>query len=280
MELIKFEVGNGLFTMDKRILSQIWIYPVKSLCGIRLKSANVMGKGLQFDRRWMLVDDEGVFMTQRLNPRMALFKTSIDEGKQQLKIALGQDYYSLSIDLSGSTTIRAKVWDDEIEVSEVSKDCSQWFSDKLSLKCRLVSFPEQNPRPVDPLFKVNNEQVSLADGYPILIIGEQSLIDLNTRLKEPVPMNRFRPNFVFSGGNPYEEDTWKDFKIGKNRFVGVKPCSRCVLTTINQETSEQGKEPLSTLSTYRKRDNKIYFGQNVLAIDHTKIIEGDEITFQ
>ena len=265
--------------MHKRILSQIWIYPIKSLGGIRLKSSVVLDKGLQYDRRWMLVDEEGIFMTQRLNPKLALFKISLDEPKQQLTVTLDQDHYSISTEQPDSATIRAKVWDDEVDVMEVSKQCSQWFSEKLNIKCRLVSFPEQNPRPVDPLYKVNEEHVSLADGYPFLIIGEQSLEDLNARLQKPVLMNRFRPNFVFSGGIPYEEDTWKEFRIGENRFFGVKPCSRCVLTTINQETAEQGREPLAMLSTYRKQNNKIYFGQNLLAIDHNVIKEGDEIIF-
>ena len=265
--------------MHKRILSQIWIYPIKSLGGIRLKSSVVLDKGLQYDRRWMLVEEEGVFMTQRLNPKLALFKISLDETQRQLTIALDQDHYSLSIEQPDCATIRAKIWDDEVDVTEVSKECSQWFSEKLNMKCRLVSFPEQNPRPVDPLYKVNGEHVSLADGYPFLIIGEQSLEDLNARLQKPVLMNRFRPNFVFSGGIPYEEDTWKEFRIGENRFFGVKPCSRCVLTTINQETAEQGREPLAMLSTYRKQNNKIYFGQNLLAIDHNVIKEGDEIIF-
>ena len=265
--------------MHKRILSQIWIYPIKSLGGIGLKSSVVLDKGLQYDRRWMLVDEEGIFMTQRLNPKLALFKISLDEPKRQLTVTLDQDHYSISTEQTDSTTIRAKVWDDEVDVTEVSKQCSQWFSEKLNIECRLVSFPEQNPRPVNPLFKVNDEQVSLADGYPFLIIGEQSLADLNARLQQPVPMNRFRPNFVFSGGIPYEEDTWKVFRIGENRFFGVKPCSRCVLTTINQETAEQGREPLAMLSTYRKQNNKIYFGQNLLAIDHNVIKEGDEIIF-
>lgn len=237
-----------------------------------------MDKGLQYDRRWMLVDEEGVFLTQRLNPRMALLKISLDETNQQLTIAMDQDHHTLSMRQPDSPAIRAKVWDDEVNVTEVSKESSQWFSNMLNMNCRLVSFPEQNPRPVNPLFSVNNEHVSLADGYPILIIGEQSLADLNIRLAKPVLMNRFRPNFVFAGGVPYEEDTWKHFRIGENDFFGVKPCSRCVLTTINQETAEQGREPLATLSTYRKQDNKIYFGQNVLAIDHNEVKEGDEIT--
>jgi uncharacterized protein YcbX len=265
--------------MHKRILSQIWIYPVKSLGGIRLKSANVMDKGLQYDRRWMLVDEAGVFMTQRLNPKMALFKVSIDQPKGKLNFTFEQDHFSIPTHSPISPKFIGKIWEDTVEVIEVSEECSQWFSEKLNVKCRLISFPEQNPRPVDPLYKVNDEHVSLADGYPFLIIGEQSLADLNGKLQEPVPMNRFRPNFVFTGGTPYEEDNWKDFRIGRNRFVGVKPCGRCIMTTINQDTAEQGREPLSMLSTYRKRNNKIYFGQNVLAIDHNEIKEGDEISF-
>jgi len=273
-------LGISLYTMYKRILSEIWIYPIKSMGGIRLRSSKVMDKGLQYDRRWMLVDEEGVFLTQRLSPRMALFNISIDTVKKQLTVSIDHDQYTLSMQSLDSPVIRAKIWDDEVDVTEVSAECSKWFSEKLNVKCRLVSFPEHNPRPVNPLFASNNEQVSLADGYPILVIGEQSLADVNARLQEPVPMNRFRPNFIFTGGTAYEEDTWKNFRIGRNRFLGVKPCGRCIMTTINQQTAEQGKEPLATLSTYRKRDNKIYFGQNVLAIDHHEVTEGDEIILE
>ena len=130
---------------------------------------------------------------------------------------------------------------------------------------------------MDARYAHANEQVSLADGYPLLIIGEASLADLNKRLPSPVPMNRFRPNLVFSGGHAYEEDAWKEFRIGESLFKGVKPCSRCVLTTIDQDTGAQGKEPLATLASYRKKENKIYFGQNVLALNEKTIYEGATI---
>jgi hypothetical protein len=172
------------------------------------------------------------------------------------------------------------VWDDEVIVLEVSHQASEWFSKQLGFGCKLVQFPEINPRPVDERYHINHEHVSLADGYPLLIIGQNSLNDLNSRLQSPVPMNRFRPNLVFTGGKPYEEDEWRNFSVGKNKFVGVKPCSRCVLTTINQQTGEQGKEPLATLAAYHKKENKIYFGQNVLAIDYDEIQEGDEIVVE
>ncbi len=170
------------------------------------------------------------------------------------------------------------IWDDTVTAREVSARHSAWFSERLGMACKLVFFPEENIRPVDPRYKVNNEHVSLADAYPLLIIGQSSLDDLNTRLESPVPMDRFRPNLVFSGGEPFEEDTWREFTVGTNRFVGVKPCARCVLTTVNQETAERGAEPLRTLATYRKRDNKILFGQNLVSLDVQEISTGMPVT--
>jgi uncharacterized protein YcbX len=262
--------------MNKRV-SEIWIYPVKSLGGIRLSSAKVLPKGLEHDRRWMLIDGDNKFMTQRIYPMMALFKLSFVSGNFMIR------HSDQSIDLPFShddNLITAIVWDDTVEVYEVSRKHSNWFSSILGINCRLVSFPEDNPRSVDPLFSINDDHVSLADGYPLLIIGEQSLNDLNQRLEEPAPMNRFRPNIVFSGGEAYEEDNWKNFRINRNRFAAVKLCARCVLTTVNQDTGEKGTEPLATLSTYRKQDNKVYFGQNLLAVDYGEIAEGDEIVLE
>lgn len=259
-------------------LSEIWIYPIKSLGGIRLKSAKVLRKGLVFDRRWMLIDEANAFMTQRAHPLMALFK--LEKNQSSFKITFKSDSISLPFtQYNNQTEIKTKVWDDEVITFEVSQEYSRWFSENLGMKCKLVSFPEENNRQVDPRFKINDDHVSLADGFPFLIIGQSSLDDLNGRLESPVPMNRFRPNLVFTGGQPYEEDAWKYFTIGKNKFAGVKPCARCALTTIDQNTAEKAKEPLATLAKYRQRDNKIYFGQNVLAMDHNEIHEGDEITF-
>jgi len=264
--------------MSKYILSEIWIYPIKSLGGIRLKTAKVMEKGLQHDRRWMLIDENNRFMTQRVQNEMALFKQTMDSS--QLTIQFRDNV--LTIPLNSpiiDEPILSNVWDDAVTVFEVRREYSDWFSLHLDFKCRLVSFPEFNSRPVDARYKINDEHVSLADAYPFLIIGQSSLDDLNSRLERPVPMNRFRPNFVFTGGQPYEEDEWKNFTIGNNHFAGVKPCARCVLTTVNQDTAEKGKEPLLTLSKYRRQGEKVLFGQNVLAIDHNEIYEGDEISF-
>lgn len=257
-------------------LTEIWIYPVKALGGIRLRSSAVLEKGLRYDRRWMLVDENGNFMTQRTFPTLALFKVTLET--DHINIIFKNQSIALSFTAPGAgLSLETSVWDDPVIVHEVSKACSDWFSDKLAQRCKLVSFPEENSRPVDPDFAIGDEQVSLADAYPFLIVGEASLADLNGRLKQPLPMNRFRPNLVFNGGEAFEEDTWRHFTIGRNRFVGVKPCSRCVVPTVNQETGEKGPEPLKTLSTYRKRNGKVYFGQNVIAIDYEEIFEGDEI---
>ncbi len=257
-------------------LSEIWIYPIKSMGGIRLKNAKVAEKGLENDRRWMLVDEQNIFITQRVHPIMALFKLS--RKNENFIIRFKEDSIELPISfVAEGPEMKTTIWDDEVLTREVGARFSKWFSEKMDIACKLVVFPESNKRPVDAKYSINSEQVSLSDGYPILIIGQSSLDDLNSRLDSPVPMNRFRPNLVFLGGQPCEEDAWKYFSIGSNKFAGVKPCSRCILTTVDQETGKQGKEPLSTLATYRKRENKIYFGQNVLAIDKNEIHEGDEI---
>ena len=262
--------------MDKRILTEIWIYPVKALGGIRMRSSRVMEKGLQYDRRWMLVDGDNIFMTQRDFPMLALFKLSIEENG--FKIKKGDAAITLPFKHSViEQPVYTIVWDDPVTTFEVSEAHSRWFSERLGMNCKLVSFPEENPRPVSTDYAIHDEHVSLADGFPLLIIGQSSLDHLNQQLKSEIPMNRFRPNLVFSPGQPHEEDDWKDFTIGKNRFVGVKPCARCAVPTVNQETGEKGIEPLATLAKYRRKENKVFFGQNVLAVDHDEINEGDEI---
>lgn len=262
--------------MPKRILSEIWIYPVKSLGGIRLSSSEVREKGLRFDRRWMLIDEEGKFLTQRAQPQMALFKLA--KYDHAFEISFGKDSLELPLDIPSSGKERtAVIWRDNVSVCEAPDYLHRWFSDRIGFPCRLVAFPESNPRPVDAAYRLANENVSLADGYPILIIGQSSLDDLNTRLDLPVPMNRFRPNLVFTGGLPYEEDNWRNFRVGQNALLGVKTCGRCVLTTVDQATGVMGKEPLLTLSRYRKKDDRICFGQNVIPVDFNEIHEGDEI---
>jgi uncharacterized protein YcbX len=137
--------------------------------------------------------------------------------------------------------------------------------------------PDQTQRLIDVTYANNNEITSFSDGYPLLLIGQASLEDLNNRLAEPVAMNRFRPNIVFTGGTAFQEDNMKAFEISGINFYGVKPCARCVITTIDQSTGLKGKEPLKTLSTYRSRNNNIYFGQNLLYNGTGSLKIGDRI---
>lgn len=258
-------------------ISEIWIYPIKSLGGISLKSANVFKKGLEYDRRWMLVDKQNRFITQREHPQLALFQLNINDEQIVIQHQTNQESARFAINTHSNNIETVTIWDDQVQASEVDVNVSNWFSDQLKMKCRLLYFPESNSRPVDPAYAVHNDQVSLADGYPFLIIGQASLDDLNKRLHNPVTIQRFRPNFVFTGGEPYEEDHWKKFLVGDMRFTGVKNCSRCVLTTVDPATGIKGKEPLKTLSTYRKRNNKIYFGLNLVCGSYGILQVGDKI---
>jgi uncharacterized protein YcbX len=261
--------------MSLLTLAEIWIYPVKSLGGIRLPEAIALNKGLAYDRRWMLINKAGEFLTQRILPQLALFHLTM--GEQFLHIRFDNEKLAVSKSQNVGPPLRATVWNDTVTVAAVSEAADRWFSQQLQQPVRLVQFPEDSPRPVDSTYAPADTHVSLADGYPYLVIGEASLRDLNTRLKSPVPMNRFRPNFVVAGSMPYEEDNWKNFRIGGALFAGIKPCARCVMTTVNQQTAERGTEPLATLAGYRKKNGKVYFGQNALAAATGIVHEGDKI---
>ncbi|MEP7374646.1 MAG: MOSC N-terminal beta barrel domain-containing protein [Chitinophagaceae bacterium] len=260
-------------------VSKLYIYPVKSLGGISVSSAVVTDRGFQNDRRYMLVDMNGLFLTQRERPAMALLRTAIEADEliiwhrnkvsEKLQVPLVPEY-SLS-------TVTVKVWDDYCEAHYVSDEADQWFSDKLNSPCRLLYMPESTKRVVDPAYALKNDITSFTDGYPVLLIGQPSLDDLNSRMEEVLPMDRFRPGIVMEGGQPFEEDTMAQFSINDINFYGVKLCARCTITTTNQETGVTGKEPLKTLAKYRTANNKVYFGQNVLCAGKGVIKVGDTI---
>jgi hypothetical protein len=162
----------------------------------------------------------------------------------------------------------------------VSSEAAEWFSKKLGFSCRLVYMDDDSKVLIDKRYNINDSLTSFSDGYPILMISEASLDDLNSKATEHIPMNRFRPNLVFTGGTAFIENNIKVFVINGIKFYGAKPSARCVVTTINQSTAAKGKEPLKTLATYRSRDNKIYFGENVIAESTGKINIGDTINIQ
>lgn len=260
------------------VLSEIWIYPVKSLAGIRLTEAQVQEKGLQYDRRWMIVDPFGRFLTQRDFPAMALLEVEVQANALLISNKLRpEENISVPFQPLTAEAVNVTIWDDEVNAVTVSNEVDAWLSDQLDMEVKLVLMPDTTERKADPRYAKNNENVSFADGFPFLLISQASLDDLNRRLTEPVSMKRFRPNFVVTGTRPFAEDQWKSIQIGSLRFDIVKPCARCVLTTIDPETTERGKEPLKTLATYRRLNNKILFGQNVVAKQHGLVKQGDQI---
>lgn len=246
-------------------LSEINIYPVKSLGGISVEESAVEERGLRGDRRLMLVDEANKFISQREIPAMSLIKTSMN-GKGLVANYKGE---SLTIPAMPDLeiTARVKVWSSSVNAWVYDDETNAWFSDVLGINCRLVLMPEETKRKVNPFYAVrkNEDTVSFADGYPFLLIGQASLDDLNSRLAEPLPMNRFRPNFVVAEAEPFAEDNWKRIRIGETVFHVVKPCARCVITTVDQTTGEKGKEPLKTLATFRNKGGNLMFGQNLIA---------------
>ena len=264
--------------MKELRLTQITIYPVKSLGGISLTSTIAEQRGLRYDRRWMLVDEQNKFITQRENPSMALIGMRLDEnGFELFHKHFSENKIFIPFSISHGKALKVIVWDDECDALHWNEEADQWLSSTLNMNCKLVFMPDNSYRFVDTNFAKNKEITSFSDGYPFLIIGTESLNDLNSKLEKPVPMNRFRPNFVFEGGSAFEEDQWLKFKIGDVNFRGVKQCGRCAITTIDQDDATQSKEPLKTLSKYRTKKNKVLFGQNLLTDKGGKISVGDKL---
>ncbi len=270
-------------------ISQINIFPIKSLKCLELDQAKVESRGLQFDRRWMLTDKNGMFFTQRETPKMSTIAVAVKSGWLEvtsetagvLKIPFEPDRGEWQNVVVWQSTVAGEVYIGEI---------SEWFSVVLQRKCQLVRMPDASERHINPRFDTGKDIVSFADGYPMMLIGEASLADLNERIaktaeskdEEPpvaLPMERFRPNFVVEGSEPYEEDRWRTIRVGETLFRSTKPCERCVITTVDQSRGEfDGKEPLKTLATYRIAKemfpdtyesrgvgaNAVLFGQNLV----------------
>jgi uncharacterized protein len=261
-------------------VSELYIYPVKSLGGINLPAASLTDRGFEYDRRWMLVDKNNRFLSQREVAAMAFLKVSLQEDGLLVQHTGKEDcFFQIPFGLLSGETIMVSVWSDSCVAQCVSTAADAWFSEQLNMPCRLVYMPDSTLREVDEAYAHNKEVTSFSDGYPLLIIGQASLDDLNSRLSSPLLMDRFRPNIVFSGGVPFQEDDMIQFSIGDVQFFGVKPCARCVITTIDQQSAVKSKEPLKTLSTYRARNNNIYFGQNLLYQGAGTIRVGEEIIF-
>jgi len=259
-------------------LTEINIFPIKSLRGTRPRSAKLSDRGLALDRRRMLVNEEGVFVTQRQQPTMSQLQVDVEGESLRVSDRRGRcDDVVVPLSCDTDESMDVRVFQDTCKAKVYSDGINRWFSDRIGVPLRLVFMPDDSDRPIDRQFSINSEQVSFADNYQVLIIGEASLADLNSRLEKPVSMDRFRPNLVFSGGEAFDEDKWKRIRIGQVEFFGVKLCPRCVLTTVDPETSKMGREPLRTLASYRTMDGGAMFGQNLLHGDSGEIQVGDHI---
>jgi uncharacterized protein len=261
-------------------VAQLYIYPIKSLGGIALNTVNVTDRGFEYDRRWMLVDENNRFVSQREVAEMGLLQVELQ--RDSLRVFHKKNisnYITIPFQPSRNETMIVDIWDVKCVAQLVSAEADNWFSQVLNFPLKLVYMPDSTRVKIDERYANSNDDItSFSDGYPILMISEASLQDLNNKMEEPLPANRFRPNLVLTGDDAFIEDTMKVFTINGCTFFGVKPSARCVITTINQQTGEKGKEPLKALSGYRRKDTKVYFGENVIAGGTGIIKVGDNVT--
>ena len=262
-------------------LAGLHIYPVKGLRGSALEFAAVEPWGLVGDRRWMVVDERGRFLSQREQPRLALIvPTLLADG---LRLALpGRD--TLTVDRPEPATTRTEVviWHDTVLATPAAPEADRWLSEALGVLCRLVYMADpETARSVDQAFGAPGDTVSFADGFPLLVTTAASLGDLDRRLGRPVPMSRFRPNLDVGGGAPWDEDGWRRIRVGEVTFRVVKDCARCAVTTVDQDTGVRStdNEPLRTLAGFRRAaGGRIIFGQNLVPEHRGTVRIGDVVT--
>lgn len=262
-------------------LESLWIYPIKGARGIALERVAVQAAGFESDRRWMIVNSQGQFMTQRQHPQLARLEVAI--APEGLGLSFGGNPAPVLIPLEPTgAECPVQVWRTQTIGLDQGKAIAQWLSHCLETPCRLVAQSPHHPRPTDPAYAPGG-QVSFADGYPVLLTNTASLRDLNERIRanqgQPVGMERFRPNLVVESGQPFGEDQWRSLRIGGVVLKAVKGCDRCIVTTTDQQTGvrDPHKEPLKTLTTFRQRQGKLYFGENLVPQSEGVIQVGDRV---
>jgi uncharacterized protein YcbX len=259
-------------------LASLTVYPVKSAAGLAVGRARVEPEGLEHDRRWMVVDGEGRFLTGREHPTLVRIAATPRGAGLELR-APGIDPLTLD-DAGGGAPVTVSVWRDRVPARAVDARADAWFTALLGLPCILVRLPAGGARPVDPQYGRASDRVSFADGYPLLLIGEASLADLNARAPMHAAMSRFRPNLTVAGAAAYAEDGWTRIRVGEVAFDVPKPCDRCVMTTIDPHTAEKHatQEPLRTLAGYRRdRSRGILFGVNLIPRGTGTLRVGDAV---
>ncbi len=250
-------------------IAGLYVYPVKSCRGTEIEESLLLDTGLEHDREWMVVTPQGRFLTQREEPRLALVDVDLDPRRLRL-VSTGQGSVEVSVESRGAS-VEVVVWRDRCRALDAGDAAANWLSGVLGRSVRLVRFDPAARRRSDPAWTGDVAAYSqFSDGFPLLAISRASLDDLNSRLPQPLPVNRFRPNLVLDGLPPYGEDRMGDLVAGGLRLRTVKPCIRCKITTTDQRTGTvDGEEPLHTLKTYRwnARMHGIAFGQNVIVVE-------------
>ncbi len=258
-------------------LTAMWIHPVKSCRGVAVTATRVGPRGLEDDRRFMVVDERGHFLTQRQLPEMATVATAIDGRELHLSRA-GVADARVPLDAPEGPRRRVRVWSDDVDAIDHEVG-TRFFRAVLGMECALVELPGDVTRPVNPKHAKPGDQVGFADAYPLLVISEASLAELSRRVGHPVEATRFRPNLVIDGDAPHCEDRLGEVRVGARRFRAVKRCDRCSIPAVDPITGERGVEPIRTLATYRREEGKVWFGMNLVHEDTGPIAVGDEVTW-
>ena len=266
--------------MTQGVVAGLFIYPIKSCAGLPVSSASLVPGGLEYDRRYMLVDEAGRFITARTAPQLLQVSVKL-RITEHFDICAQHHSMSEALYLSshGPQEFEERqvlVWRDQ-PWARVCSAGSDWFSSYLGRRVQLVYLPSEQLRQVNPERSQPGDVVSFADGYPLLLTSQESLLELNARLAHPIGMERFRPNVVVQGTPAYDEDTWARISIADIQFDAPKLCDRCVITTFDSKTSHGGKEPLKTLAQYRKWSGAVWFGANLIGPKVGQISVGDPV---
>ncbi len=263
-------------------LSTIHIYPVKSCAPLTLDEARIEPRGLAGDRRWMLVDADGKFITGRKYPQLTLIQAHSDGNVLYLQ-APGMPALRVEHPLENGARFETAVWGAAVNPLSANDAAHAWLSRYLGMSCRLVYMDDDCVRRVKAKYEGkygrDEDVVSFADAFPLLLISQAALDALNARLAQPVPMLRFRPNLVVAGTTPHAEDDWKRIRVGAVEFDIVKACTRCVFTTVDFDhgTFDPAGEPLRALTTYRRTPNGVTFGQNLIPRGTGTLRVGDAV---
>lgn len=267
-------------------VESLYVYPVKACAGVEVDSWSLAPRGLRYDREFMVVDSDGLFVTQRKRPELAIVRASFDRDGQvvlatpggQVRVPLAAGAGATRAGLAGAR-LSVEVWGFRAPADDVGDAAAQLLSDHLGQPVRLVRVPADYPRLADAQTAGPNVPVSFSDGYPLLITTTASLGALNGWLDEPLPMNRFRPNIVVDGSTPFAEDRWRRIRIGEVNIDLVSPCTRCAVTTINQDSgTREGPEPLRSLAMFRRGPDGVEFGWNAVARGSGTISVHDAVT--